>query len=295
MSDYYIEKPLEPTPWSRNWCMAAQLSYYFVLNWNRATTVIKRAEDIGFFDGLNTFLDWGAGLGALTIPLAEKLKTGSAVEISSQPVEVLNRWLSQVKTSPALSKNTVKKTSLVSFSYSLTEIESIPPEVLESEALLIIEPSTGADSRRLLQWRSDLQKKGFYAWAPCTHQEACPILTKSKKDWCHDRSETVAPDWFWEIEKHLPIKNKTVTFSYLAMRKSKPSYESTAARLVGDMRKEKGKHRIAVCRGSEREFLSWLKKDRKKPPPLKRGQKIHIPQETEKKGNELRLKDENFF
>ncbi|MCB0408374.1 MAG: hypothetical protein KDD34_09230, partial [Bdellovibrionales bacterium] len=140
-------------------------------------------------------------------------------------------------------------------------------------------------ARALMSFRKLLIENGFFVLAPCTHQGLCPLLTHSKKDWCYDRVFLEAPDWFKKLESHLPMKNRTLTFSYLiASKKFKPHLPKNSARVIGDTLKEKGKTRQMVCRGQEREFLSWL--DRLGPAPeIPHGALIQIPEDYLKKGD----------
>ena len=178
------------------------------------------------------------------------------------------------------------------FSYSLTEVKDLPKDWQTFEALMILEPSTSQDGRKLLEIRSQLIKAGYHIWAPCTHQKACPLLTHSKNDWCHDRAHVKAPAWFADLEQHLPMKNRTVTTSYLlARKKAPPEVLSNLARLTGDSLNEKGKTRQLICKGEEREYLSWMHKTIS-PQVLARGELIHLPENLEVKSNELRVKTE---
>ncbi len=171
------------------------------------------------------------------------------------------------------------------FSYSLTELDQIPRWSLNSEALLIIEPSTQQDGRKLLELRQNLIEQKYFIWSPCPHQQACPLYVGSKTDWCHDRVHFSKPTWFEEVEKYLPMKNGTLTFSYLAARKTAPPLPSWS-RLVGDQLHEKGKTRQLICRGPEREFLSWLHRQGEVP-VYDRGDRVLLT-DFEKKSNELR-------
>jgi len=125
-------------------------------------------------------------------------------------------------------------------------------------------------------------------WAPCTHEGPCPLLHQSKHDWCHDRIHFEAPEWFKKMEAHLPMKNRTLTMSYLLMRKTAPK-KIGQARVVGDLLREKGKNRQMICRGPEREFLTWMHK-LKIEQEIPRGELINIHQDFEKISNEIRLK-----
>ena len=99
------------------------------------------------------------------------------------------------------------------------------------------------------------------------------------------------PGWFLNLERHLPITNKSITYSYLAVSKIKP--ESTnLIRVIGDTLNEKGKVRQAICRQDKREFFSWLKRDH--PQRIEHGSLVHPPQNATQKGNELRIADEQI-
>ncbi len=152
---------------------------------------------------------------------------------------------------------------------------------------MILDPATTQDGRRLLELRQKLIDQGFYMWAPCLHQKPCPLLTKSKTDWCHDRSAISAPNWYSAMESHLPMRNLTVTTSYLLARRKAPQKAHNLIRLIGDHLKEKGKSRQMICRGPDREFLSWLHRDGT-PPVYPRGDLLEMPT-VELRGNELRV------
>jgi len=181
------------------------------------------------------------------------------------------------------------KNSCLVFSYSLTEVTSLPAGWDKYEALMIAEPSTQEDGRKLLELRSQLIKNGYFMWAPCTHQMDCPLLAQSKHDWCHDRIAVAAPAWFTQLEQNLPMKNKTVTTSYLLARRTPPPENiHSLGRLVSDSMEEKGKTRQLFCRGPEREFLTWMHKAIE-PQTLPRGELVHQSSDAEKKSNEVRL------
>ena len=141
--------------------------------------------------------------------------------------------------------------------------------------------------------RKSLIESGHSIWGPCTHQGPCPLLEMSARDFCHDRIHWQAPAWFLEMEKHLPMKNRTLTFSYLLVRKSRPAPKGIQglARLTGDTLEEKGKHRQSVCRGPEREFLAWFPQRLKKGETitLDRGCLVRLKPDLVMKATEVRL------
>ncbi len=301
LSDFYIKNPQAETPWTQKFCQLAYRHYYLPLNYIRCAHIISRGTQVGFFNNLTHFIDWGCGPGTASLALSDSeiLKT----QIKKQILFDLEK--STISSFGDLHSNLINKdyfdfldlktapnkqnTCLV-FSYSLTEQNELPQGWEESEALMILEPSTTQDGRKLMNLRQTLIENGYSIWAPCTHQLQCPLLIHSKNDWCHDRAHVSAPAWFSELEKHLPMKNRTITTSYLLARKRKPPENAkTKSRLTGDSLDEKGKTRQLLCRSDQREFLTWMHKSIQ-PQILARGDLIDTPHDFEIKSNELRLK-----
>lgn len=298
LSDHYLGKPEAPTPWERDWARIAYACYFFPLNYVRVRGVLTEGIRVGFFDGLSSFTDFGSGCGtvplALTDALGSHFPSGVAVERSDAPERHYAKLASPGAPSltwqrhPPKSDGPKRAGHASMFSFSLTELEALPAWARASEALVLIEPGTNQDGRRLLELRADLLTKGFHVWAPCTHAGACPLLVGSNRDWCHDRVALAAPAWFERLSEHLPMRNPTLTCSYLLLRTTPPPATLAGlARLTGDLRKEKGASRQMVCRGSEREFLSWQTKHGEAP-GWPRGALVSLPADIVVKGKELR-------
>jgi ribosomal protein RSM22 (predicted rRNA methylase) len=265
-SDFYIQNPQESTPWKETWCQIAQAAYFFPLNYLRNQAVMDEALDVGFPLHEKSLLDFGSGLGAGSMPYLKHFKQAAHyIERSNSAHKIHRHLLSAITKSETPKENWHLDTfhlekinpQTVIFSYSLTELEKIPSWAMRADSLIILEPATRDDGRKLLALRQSLIEQGFYIWAPCPHQHECPLLKNSKSDWCHDRIHLEMPDWFLEIENNLPIKNKTLTFSYLLASKQKPPIKDEW-RLTGDQLEEKGKTKQMICRSDEREFLTWL-------------------------------------
>lgn len=291
LSDFFIENPSGATPWDEDWVQEAYFSYYLPLNEIRTRSVVEEGLKVGFFKGLSEVIDFGAGPGTADFSLQDKvtaLQSFRLVERSSVPARLLSHkpWKYQTTLSSADIKN--PQETLFVASYSLTEA-AIPAPAFQAEALMILEPSTQQDGRALLGLRQQLIDKGFHLWAPCLHQQACPLSTHSARDWCHDRVHVDRPDWWIKLEEMLPFRNQTITFSYLLARKSPPpSFPKNQARLVGDSLPEKGKTRQMLCRGPEREFAAWMLR-KGAPPEWPRGIVIEIPDGAQKVSNEIRF------
>lgn len=293
LSDYFINKPESPTPWNETWAQVAYLCYYLPLNTSRLLGIIDEADKRHFFKGLDRVIDFGAGLATASLALAEKHSFKfQLIERAAEPQKIVEKYFSHFRAEEwQRSFNSTKlreaNKTLAVFSYSLTELSDLPDWAYECEALMLVEPSTQQDGRKLLELRQKLLSKGYHVWAPCTHEGPCPLLTQSKHDWCHDRVHFAAPEWFEKMEEHLPMKNRTLTMSYLLVRKTMPE-KIKAARVVGDRLQEKGKDRQMICRGPDREFLAWMHKNHIEQ-EIPRGVLIEIPESIQKVSNELRV------
>lgn len=278
LSNHYVAKPDAKSPWTEPEAREALLLYFHPLNQSRVYGVSQRAAQLGFFTGLTKLTEIGAGSGAATIGLLAAHSGFEAIELTDISKEILDLARDIVKHSISekqtvavrqselqslkLSSSDSPKTLAV-FSYVLTEGRAIEKlgHFLKSnpdlEALAIFEPATQEDGRRLQSLRSVLQDHGYSIWAPCPHAEACPLLAESDRDWCHDRTPHFKPDWWDKLESELPIKNASLTVSYLFARKLKPLREPSV-RVIGDPLFEKTKVRQMICRGPHREFMSWF-------------------------------------
>lgn len=290
LSDHY-QTAARITPWKTPEFVAAYAAYYFPLNYMRALRIWNQATDVGFPHEFSQVIDFGCGLGSALLAACDLKYWNENTELFTidhmvEPVALQKKYFLNVKATheklPSQFKNT-----LGIFSYSLNELPSLPEWLWSLDHIYIAEPSTSAHARRLMELRSTLIERGYSIWAPCTHQNSCPLLTESKTDWCHDRVHWEQPDWFQKIEHHLPIKNHTLTTSYILASKTPPT-EKNFGRIVGDELVEKGKTRWMFCRNEKREFLSHL--ERHGPAPTwKRGHLFKQEFPYEPKGNELRL------
>lgn len=310
LSNHFIEGQ-QKSPLQEKWGQLAYLAYYLPMNYLRAQAVCHEALRIGFLEGINSFIDIGSGLGSLTTSLCETKtdwRSVKSIDISQEALNIQKRLLKDIPVPITFARqdklSSEEKFDLATLSYSWNELSASEKtnlfgELLKFEAILIIEPSTSTHARSLMQLRQDLIDHSFYAWGPCTHQEACPLLVQSKTDWCHDRIAIQKSKWFESIEKLLPFKNETLTFSYLLMRKTPPNFSQKSdfklTRVIGDELIEKGKTRQAICRSSAREFLAWF------PQRLKHnnfgythGTTLVLKNSAETKSNEIRIKEEDI-
>ncbi len=296
-SDFYIQNLNHPTPWKEKRAQIAQWAYYLPLNFLRNAAVLHELQTrvpLSYFTGA---FDFGAGLGASSWALREAGFTGpiamyDSYNINPAAIAAVNGTIA------AHIDGRQHQNHLGLFSYSLTEIPKRDDLLNQFSYLVILEPSTQAEGRRLSETRRYLLKNDYEILAPCTHQKSCPLLEQSQKDWCHDRIIMKKSKWMADIEKHLPFRNDSLTFSYLIAFKKKavrpewrPPSTPIIGRLTGDILPEKGKDKQLVCFDERRLFLAWLHKT-KIEQTLPRGGRIELPEDMEIVANEVRMKKE---
>jgi len=296
-SDFYIENPNQQTPWKEQRAQIAQWAYYLPLNFLRNLAVLNELKSVVPLDQFETAFDYGAGLGASSWALRQMGFKG--------PITMFDRHTIPPSAAAAVSADFVSqfeprnyRAHLGIFSYSLTEIPNRNDLLNQFSYVVIVEPSTQTEGRRLSETRKFLIENDFEILAPCTHQGACPLIAHSQKDWCHDRILFKKPTWMDKIEKNLPFRNDSLTFSYLiAFKKGamKPEWRRPhtpiQGRLTGDILPEKGKDKQLVCFDERRLFLTWMHKN-KIDQTLPRGGRVEIPDDIEIVANEARLKKE---
>ncbi len=313
LSNYYIHSPSAVSPWHEPWARHALFSYYHPLNLTRVWAAAERGRHLGFLNDLHHLYDLGSGSGAAAQALSLQ-QSWTSLELRDVSSAILEFAL-QVAELPSHTRHTTARLetrpqnlddprrSLAVLAHVLTENTEIPSWVFELEALMILEPSTRDDARRLQARRETLMAQGFHIWAPCPHAKPCPLL-RDERDWCHDAIEYPAPPWWLDLEAHLPMKNQRLTFSYLLARKTPPPAPSSRPllRVVGDVLAEKGKSRTLTCSDGDRAFLSWFPNRRQSPEPTcRRGDLLEwpsAPTNFEKRGQderqEWRIGDADF-
>jgi ribosomal protein RSM22 (predicted rRNA methylase) len=303
LSDIYIDKNSDLSQiWKDKSLARAYVSYFMPLNILRLTAVYQEASELNFFTNLTNAVDFGSGPGTADIAagtFASNITHWQFIEKMPEAIEWHKQITSQLSASLPTNKNrkwaqkftaTELSQSLVIFSYAYNELNELPKWAYDAEALLIIEPSTQLAGRKLQHLRSELIQKKFYAWAPCLHQEECPLLKHSKTDWCHNRIHVEIPNQLKTLEEKLPMKNQTLTYSYLLMRKTPPgaAQQERLVRIIGDTQYERGKVKQAICRNSKREHLTWLTRGGE-PTPLQRGVRFQLPADVQELAHELRM------
>jgi len=289
------------TDWSSKSKHASYLSYFFPLNMIRSLKVLDEAMRWDFFAKVDKVVDFGSGPGTLTqallhhpkIQLKEIAAYDNTPELASyfrglSTPETQVNYFAQTPPPPPTSDKTAL---LASYAFNELSQNGAPNWIYDYTHILLIEPSTQVVFSNLLKLRKELIDRGFTILAPCPHQGVCS-MSHSRKDWCHDRVYWEQPPWFAELEKELPIKNPSLTFSYLIATRKPPATLPHYWRVVGDGLKEKGKTKWLICKDSDRNFISFLKRSGRAP-LLYRGERITL-NNFEEKGNELRFTEKDI-
>jgi len=295
LSDYYINGHGARTPWNESYALRAYGAYFLPLNVVRLQAAWCEVRRFLQAEQINEIWDFGSGLGALHWLLEDQdwisPRSFVCIERESKAVDQHRQLMANFKCKwmPEFNpKRRPGRNALAVFSYSFLEMQENLPPLEDFSHLLIVEPSFKDTGRALMNWRARWIQGGFTPLAPCTHSLACPLLVHSERDWCHQRVHFAASPKFLELEAHLPMKNHTLTFSYLLLSQlvESPLWRGSV-RVIGDTLHEKGKTRQLVCRGPEREFLSWLSRNGEAP-MIPHGALIPEMGPTESKSNELR-------
>ncbi|MBX3022856.1 MAG: hypothetical protein KF799_14370 [Bdellovibrionales bacterium] len=303
LSAFFHSNPGAATPWIKAFTLPAYVNYYLPLNYARLRAVFREVERFLPAAAVSEVWDYGSGPGTTHWVLEDEEwlspRPFFCLEKSNEAVSIHKRLMASRKGRWQPEFEGFRRPSsgaLAVFSYSFLEMQKNPPNLGAFDHLLIVEPSTRDCGRQLMQWRGRLMSEGFHVLAPCTHEQTCPLLEHSERDWCHMRVGFEAPEWWLLLEDELPMKNRTLTYSYLLLSRKVQDDKwrsfypltPTPARVTGDTLEERGKTRQMVCRGPEREFVSWL--HREGPPPfIPHGALLKGLEGCDVKGAELRV------
>lgn len=301
LSNFYLQNPGAHTPWDKPFATNAYLSYFLPLNFVRLRAAFLEVKRFLPPETVSEIWDFGAGIGTTQWVLENdthfSVRPFYALEDTKEAIFLYRQLMSYTRpqwTPQFVSRAEPLPNALGVFSYSFLEMRPRMVDLERFAHLLIVEPSTRERGRDLMSWRARLMDQGFYPLAPCTHSQSCPLLSESHRDWCHQRVHFSGPLWWHRIENLLPMRNRTLTYSYLLMSRTVQDTQwRGAARAIGDTRKENGKTRQMICRGPEREFLGWLHKAGPVP-QIPHGALIRGVNQAEPRGGELRPRPDSL-
>lgn len=130
-------------------------------------------------------------------------------------------------------------------------VKTITEKHLEDNGLLIIiEPSLRWTTRNLMRLRDKVLDSGNLI-APCSHNNPCPMLKESDRDWCHMYLDWKRPEVIAKVDQMIGNRKDYIKFSYLII--SKRSHDRTIARshetwrVVSAPMRSKGKVELLLC------------------------------------------------
>ncbi len=115
---------------------------------------------------------------------------------------------------------------------------------------ILVEPATRETTRCLHRTRDALIASGWHVLAPCTGNGPCPMLLGTR-DWCHETRDWIQPDFHHHLDQLAGLKKDALRFSFLALSRPRlAAHHPVAARVVSEIRREKGRTRFDTCNES---------------------------------------------
>jgi len=209
-------------------------------------------------------VDWGCGTGIATravlvnfgVTAMERIalcdRSPLAMKFAAQRVRRLapdmSVWLEMLPPPRA---------DLLLVSHVLTELSSQQEQQLvalarAATAVIWVEPGTFDSSRRLIALREQLRDTHRLV-APCTHPQACGMLTETNaRHWCHFFAPSppeIFRDSHWaRFAKLAGIDLRSLPVSYLVLdRRPQPELPAGAVRVIGPARLRKGYALVTGC------------------------------------------------
>jgi len=146
---------------------------------------------------------------------------------------------------------------LLVISHVLNELDDVARAQLASlgtraRSILWVEPGTHEVSRMLGTWREKLRAAGMAVLAPCTHQNACGMLTPgNERHWCHffaAPAPNIHADSGWvKFGRSAGIDLRSLPYSFLALDRRPVAQPPGFSRIIGEPRHYKGYAKIFGC------------------------------------------------
>ncbi len=245
-------------------------------------------------DNIRSLIDVGAGTGAATLALVENLQECNNIE----QITCLEREDAMIKIGKSLYTETtndvLKKADWVKFdinqviisqekkdeikknkenlqadivvtSYMLNEFAD--DKVLEvvdklwemtCKVLLIVDPGTPKDHKRLIMIKNYLAKKGGTIIAPCTCNTGCPL---NENDWCHFVCRVERTKLQKQV-KNGDVPYEDEKFTYLAVSKEKIESVKNLSRVIRHPITRSNMVEIKLCLNGEIVNKIYTKKDK---------------------------------
>lgn len=230
-------------------------------------------------------LDLGAGLGTASVAAGEawpELEAFALLDRSRAFLDAARRLAdagagalarARLVEGDLIAPPAFERCDLVVASYALTEIaEDALGAVVDAAwaacdgALVIVEPGTPRDYRRLMRARERLLAAGARILAPCPHGAPCPIASP---DWCHF-SARLARSRDHRLVKGVDAPFEDEKFAYLVAARESLGAGPAAARALARPQPLKHGLRIRLCTAAGIEEVMFPKRDKRRFGPIKK-------------------------
>jgi ribosomal protein RSM22 (predicted rRNA methylase) len=267
--------------------LAARLSFSFPRDVPKGAAAVAELAPLLPREGTVRLLDLGAGLGAMSWGATRALAAlGFRGEVQATLVDQDPRALAlasrigaaaqgegavslKLRTvTAAMSQVPAQEADLVLVGQALSEMhEELGPEerverqaswlrerleqsVAPGGALVLVEPALRDRTRHLHALRARLIALGASVFAPCLHDQPCPMLANDR-DWCHEDLDLDLPPWLVPVARQAGLRFQGLTFSYLVLRRDRRTLRDLLPRagwrVVNLPKKTKGKLEIDLC------------------------------------------------
>ncbi|HET9137088.1 MAG TPA: small ribosomal subunit Rsm22 family protein [Candidatus Kapabacteria bacterium] len=141
------------------------------------------------------------------------------------------------------------------------------PTLLSNDGVvLMIEPATRKQSRRLLSFRDAAVKNAWTIYAPCTRQSNCPAL-ENTDNWCHSEYKWERLDFIRIIDEAGATLRLSLKSTYIIMNRHGQTLPNILGkqnlwRSVSERFDEKGRTRAILCGEPARAQFIMNKRDK---------------------------------
>ncbi len=136
-------------------------------------------------------------------------------------------------------------------------IHKIMQAMPEESLLIIIEPGLEQCADRLSRVRERLREEGWAVYSPCTHEETCPLVTRTggQKQWCHQEVRWKRTPLQQALDGRAGFRRRSLAFSHLVighrgLRRPPDPYppgKTRCVRALSPALKAKGRLSSYVC------------------------------------------------
>jgi hypothetical protein len=242
--------------------------------------------------GPNTTVDLGAGSGAAALFLGAR--GAERVHLVDRDAAALSLAQRLLEESPAFAFTTRDMASVIAqpiaghrviSAFSVGEWNMSPEQVLHllergfpgATQWILIDAGDKAHARPLQELRALALESGYQVLSPCPHQDACPALERAR-DYCHGRAPRALTPRLRRFAEATGRNAEAMAFSSLVLSSKEAAPDRPGIRVIGELKREKGRHRLPICGPHGLRFLQVLtrhKEAKRALAQLERGQDLN--------------------